>query len=109
VWNVTGGAEGIKNSSHLFILRSVPQVNLQNRSIAVIVGDLLGGSSAVNGMQVHRGQKEDYDRWGAYFGKDSTWSWDALLPYFKKVSCQYIYIYIYISLSFYRSMKYDTC
>jgi choline dehydrogenase-like flavoprotein len=37
-------------------------------------------------MQVHRGQKDDYDRWGSYFGQPSQWSWDGLLPYFKKVS-----------------------
>ena len=86
MWNITGGAEGINNASHLFIIPSVPQPNLHNRSITVIVGNLLGGSSAVNGLQVHRGQKEDYDRWGAYFGNNSTWSWDSLLPYFKKAS-----------------------
>lgn len=46
---------------------------------------MLGGSSGVNGMQVQRGQKEDYDRWGSYFSDNSEWSWDGLLPYFKKV------------------------
>jgi choline dehydrogenase-like flavoprotein len=51
----------------------------------VIGGQMLGGSSGVNGMQVVRGQREDYDRWGSYFGKKSDWSWDGLLPYFKKV------------------------
>ncbi len=46
---------------------------------------MLGGSSAINGLQVHRGQREDYNRWGAYFGsKDKSWSWDGILPYFKK-------------------------
>lgn len=46
---------------------------------------MLGGSSGVNGFQAHRPQKEDIDAWGKYFGDDSEWNWDALLPYFKKV------------------------
>jgi choline dehydrogenase len=64
----------------------VPQVNLNNRTTNVVGGVMLGGSSGVNGLQVHRGQKNDYDRWGAYFqGQNgSEWSWDGLLPYFKK-------------------------
>lgn len=45
---------------------------------------MLGGSSGVNGMQVHRGMKDDYDSWGAFFRCDGGWSWDGLLPYFKK-------------------------
>lgn len=46
---------------------------------------MLGGSSGVNGFQAHRPQKEDIDAWGAYFGESSEWSWEGLLPYFKKV------------------------
>jgi choline dehydrogenase len=33
---------------------------------------------------VERGQKEDYDRWASYFGRQSSWGWDDVLPYFKK-------------------------
>ncbi|KAF9884849.1 hypothetical protein FE257_001192 [Aspergillus nanangensis] len=35
-------------------------------------------------MQCVRGTTEDYDRWGGFFGGDSTWSWEGILPYFKK-------------------------
>jgi choline dehydrogenase len=45
----------------------------------------VGGSSAVNGMIYSRGTKEDYDRWGMLWGEDSQWTWEGLLPYFKKV------------------------
>jgi choline dehydrogenase-like flavoprotein len=45
---------------------------------------MLGGSSGVNGLQVHRGHKDDYNRWGGFFGEGSEWSWEGLLPYFKK-------------------------
>ncbi|RDL40515.1 Glucose oxidase [Venustampulla echinocandica] len=84
VTTIGGGGGGIGNASHLFILNSVPQPNLMNKTTAVIVGKLLGGSSAVNGLQFHRGQEEDYDRWGSPFGPDSDWSWKGILPYFKK-------------------------
>ncbi|KAK0752462.1 hypothetical protein B0T18DRAFT_318769 [Schizothecium vesticola] len=64
---------------------SVPQPELNGRVADVRVGVMLGGSSGMNGMQVHRGQKEDYDRWASYFpGNKSKWNWDNILPYFKK-------------------------
>ncbi|KAF9876332.1 glucose oxidase [Colletotrichum karsti] len=81
---VAGGAAAFRDPSHLFAFPSVPQEGLNGRNFTVFGGVMLGGSSGVNGMQVHRGQKEDYDRWGAYFGDNSEWSWDGLLPYFKK-------------------------
>jgi choline dehydrogenase len=64
---------------------SVPQPELNGRVADVRVGVMLGGSSGMNGMQVHRGQKEDYDRWASYFpGNKSKWNWHNILPYFKK-------------------------
>jgi len=63
----------------------VPQSGLGNRIFNVNVGNIVGGSSAVNGMVYSRGTKEDYDRWGALWGEGSDWTWDGLLPYFKKV------------------------
>ncbi|TGJ85659.1 hypothetical protein E0Z10_g3122 [Xylaria hypoxylon] len=65
-------------------INSVPQPNMNNRSATVVVGKLVGGSSAINAMMTIRGTSDDYDRWGSFFGKDSSWSWEGLLPYFKK-------------------------
>ncbi|KXX82172.1 Pyranose dehydrogenase [Madurella mycetomatis] len=84
VTTVNLGFWGLTDPSLTINISSVPQTALNNRRIDVIVGGVLGGSSAVNGMQVVRGQREDYDRWGSYFGKRSEWSWDGLLPYFQK-------------------------
>ena len=65
---------------------SVPQTELNGRTADVRVGVMLGGSSGMNGMQLHRGQKDDYDRWASYFPGNtaSSWNWDNMLPYFKK-------------------------
>ncbi|KAI1298068.1 hypothetical protein F5Y03DRAFT_386770 [Xylaria venustula] len=65
-------------------ISSVPQPNLKNRSTAVTIGKLVGGSSAINAMMTVRATSDDYDRWGSFFGRDSSWSWEGLLPYFKK-------------------------
>ncbi|KAI1358091.1 hypothetical protein F5Y08DRAFT_351216 [Xylaria arbuscula] len=65
-------------------INSVPQPNLNNRSATVTIGKLVGGSSAINAMMTIRATSDDYDRWGSFFGKSSSWSWEGLLPYFKK-------------------------
>jgi 5-(hydroxymethyl)furfural/furfural oxidase len=46
-------------------------------------GRVLGGGSAVNAMVANRGGPSDYDEWGE-LGADG-WSWDACLPYFRKL------------------------
>ncbi|CAG5127881.1 unnamed protein product [Candidula unifasciata] len=46
-------------------------------------GRVLGGTSSINGMVYVRGSRHDYDRWAEYT-KDQRWSYNNLLPYFKK-------------------------
>ncbi|KAI1080142.1 putative GMC oxidoreductase [Whalleya microplaca] len=67
-------------------INSVPQVNLQNRTTAVLAGNLVGGSSAINAMMTVRGTSEDYDRCCSFFSNSSSWSWDGLLPYLKRAT-----------------------
>ena len=52
------------------------------RSIILSQGKVVGGGSSINGMLYIRGQREDYDSW-ADLGCVG-WSWDEVLPYFKK-------------------------
>jgi hypothetical protein len=49
------------------------------------IGCVVGGGSAINAQAFMRGTSEDYDRWAAVGSKGSTWNWDGMLPYFKKV------------------------
>jgi len=57
--------------------------NTYNRSIVVPRGKGLGGSSLINGMIFVRGQQQDFDGWAQAGARG--WSWDEVLPYFKKL------------------------
>ena len=56
---------------------------LNGRSLSYPRGKVLGGSSSINGMIYMRGQVGDYATWASVTG-DSGWSWDSLLPLFKR-------------------------
>ena len=62
--------------------KTEPDAHLAGRSIHYARGRVLGGCSSINAMIYMRGQKEDFDHWAALGNED--WSWDAVLPYFKK-------------------------
>ncbi len=55
---------------------------LNGRQLKWPRGKVLGGSSSLNGLLYVRGQAEDYDNWAA--AGNSGWSFDEVLPYFKK-------------------------
>ena len=60
-----------------------PEPHMDGRKVHVVRGRVLGGSSSINGQVYMRGQREDYDEWGALPGC-TGWDYAALLPYFKK-------------------------
>lgn len=69
----------LKNTDQDWQLKSVQQRNVDDRSIAVPLGKLLGGSSAFNACIYHRCSPSDYDAWNA-----EGWSYQDLKPYFRK-------------------------
>lgn len=55
---------------------------IAGRSIPWPRGRVLGGSSSINGLLYVRGQPQDYDGWAR--AGCAGWSWDDVLPYFKR-------------------------
>ncbi len=62
---------------------TTPQPHADGREIPYAQGHVLGGGSSVNAMVLTRGQPASYDDW-ATAGKCPGWSWDDVLPYFRK-------------------------
>ena len=60
-----------------------PEPQLDNRRLDCARGRVVGGSSSINAMAYGRGHREDYDNW-ANMGLDG-WSFEEVLPFFKKV------------------------
>lgn len=57
-----------------------PDSSRGNRPDIFPCGRTLGGGSSINGLFFSRGQREDFDDWAA-----DGWSFDELLPYFKRI------------------------
>ena len=72
----------LNNPVYNWCFNADPESNTFDRTIPIPRGKVLGGSSAINGMVIVRGQPADYDRWSAA-GNDG-WAWKDVLPYFKR-------------------------
>ncbi|MFI1917107.1 GMC family oxidoreductase [Nocardia sp. NPDC020380] len=62
---------------------TVEQKHALGRTIPQTHGKVVGGSSSVNGMVFVRGNRRNFDDWGA--AGNSGWSYDEVLPIFKKL------------------------
>lgn len=67
---------------HNWAFHTVPQPGLGGRRGYQPRGRTLGGSSAINAMCYIRGHRTDYDSWAAQGA--TGWSYDEVLPYFRK-------------------------
>jgi choline dehydrogenase len=65
-----------------WMYQSEPEPQLRGRRVFTPRGKVLGGSSSINGLVHIRGQREDFDEW-ARLG-NAGWSFDDVLPYFKR-------------------------
>ncbi|EQB44457.1 hypothetical protein CGLO_16796 [Colletotrichum gloeosporioides Cg-14] len=78
VWpNGTGGAD------LRWSVPTVPQVNLNNRTLDIFLGTGLGGGTLINAGNWVQGDKADYDEWGATVG-DDRWSYAGQLPFMRQ-------------------------
>jgi choline dehydrogenase-like flavoprotein len=59
-----------------------PEETMGGRRIEVARGKVIGGSSSINAMAYVRGNRADYERWASRGLPD--WSYDKVLPYFRK-------------------------
>ncbi len=62
---------------------SEKETYLGERQIPITQGKVMGGGGSVNGMIHVRGSRYDYDYWN-YLGNEG-WSYEDVLPYFKKL------------------------
>lgn len=76
----------IHNPATDWCYETEPDPGLNGRRLKWPRGKVLGGSSSINGLLYVRGQHQDYDRW-AEMGC-TGWSYDDVLPYFKKAQNQ---------------------
>ncbi len=72
----------LHNPSTDWCYKTQPVPGLNGRILDWPRGKTLGGSSSINGLLYIRGQHEDYDHWRQL--GNAGWSWDDVLPYFKR-------------------------
>lgn len=63
---------------------SEPSPQLDNRSIPLPMGKVLGGGSSINGMVWARGHRNDWDYFAAEAG-DDAWSYRAVLNIYRRI------------------------
>ena len=70
------------SGAHSWNYVSAPQAQLNDRSLFLPRGKVLGGGSSINGMIYDRGAASDYDLWAELGNRG--WSYADVLPYFKR-------------------------
>lgn len=79
----SGFARFMHSRKFNWLYRSKPTNDLRRgQGLYTPRGKMLGGSSGINAMIYTRGLASDYDRWASMGCND--WSYQKLLPYFKK-------------------------
>jgi choline dehydrogenase-like flavoprotein len=76
-----GGAMG---TTYDWNFTSVAMPAINNRTVRLSQGRVVGGSTVLNGLLFDRGAASDYNAWEEL--GNPGWDWAGLLPYFKKAS-----------------------
>lgn len=77
-----GFIRAVSNPKLTWQFLSAPVPGAGGRSIPLIQGKVLGGSSSINGLVYNRCQHADYDSWAQ--AGNSGWGYADILPYFQK-------------------------
>lgn len=80
--NIPGAYTTLHRSSVDWAFYTEPQSYVQDRRLFIPRGKVLGGCSSTNAMAYVRGNSADYNEWA--LGGNDGWSYDDVLPYFKK-------------------------
>ena len=81
--HIPGGfIKAIKSPKYAWQFETEPSAGTAGRPIWIPQGKTLGGSTAINGFNYNRGQREDFDTW-AQLG-NRGWGYFDVLPYFKR-------------------------
>lgn len=78
-----GFAKTYYNPEYNYMYYSQPEAAMNGRNMYVPRGKVQGGSGSINAMIYVRGQRSDFDDWAA--AGNPGWSYDEVLPYFKKL------------------------
>lgn len=81
-----GFYRNIYNPKVAWYFETEPVPEMHNRRISWPRGKVLGGSSSINGLIYIRGQRQDFDLWRQL--GNAGWSYDDVLPYFRKAEDQ---------------------
>jgi choline dehydrogenase len=80
--NIPGAYGTLHRTSVDWAFQTEPQLRVNNRKMFIPRGKVLGGCSSTNAMAYVRGNLQDYDEWSSLGNKG--WSYEEVLPYFKK-------------------------
>ncbi|WP_428536004.1 GMC family oxidoreductase [Rhodopila sp.] len=81
-----GFYRNIYNPKVAWHFETEPVAQLNHRRVSWPRGKVLGGSSSINGLIYIRGQRQDFDLWRQL--GNTSWSYDDVLPYFRKAEDQ---------------------
>lgn len=79
---IPAGFSRLMGTKYNWLFSTTPQRHMNNRSMFLPQGKVLGGSTSINAMLYIRGNRRDYDEWRDL--GNNGWGYDDVLPYFKK-------------------------